>query len=680
EVLAEGTLTPPPPGCAAAEPAQVPAGAYFTGKVEQDGSGLVRVYFDGNQVLSTTVPASESAGGFAGVYYEGAAGAFDDFTLQGPEISADPHVSVSVDASQPGETAPEGFFGAMLVWLALTNGMDAYFGDWDELRDNLAALETVFPLISEMGVKSLRFPGGLVSNEYDWKLHIGDFYGDKNDPRHPNGLSLDEFMQMAENLGAKPVFTVNASDPGWGWGPIVGAQEAADLVEYLTIPYDGSNPDPDGLSPTDPDNIDWAKRRADDGRIEPYKILGFEIGNELRGPPYLLQTPPATAYANRLVGFASAMKAVNPNIKIGAVGADVPGRADYAPWYETVYNAISTSNCDLRPLDGIPAPCADFWIKHILGPGLNVTTPGSQGFGYDGQGAVVERGFEVPVAGSYKIALSAHTSGITGPYPLLQMQVDGGAAVDHVFDIRNNGVETHPAWTAMHLYRSPAFTLSAGTHTIRFTRQNNGIGATNRRLLLYPTVHLERATDPASFTRIDLKDTEVLSRLLQSTATSNARFVLDPSPTPGGTLYGLPLWITELYFAYEQYDPPVSGQEALQYAAPMDPTVDDLREALAEANLYADFWNQGVQQVSSLLLFDEERGAGLVEGVALDIRHGDQTLLDRYGTPNPPRLRPRGMMLAEMTRHWKGRKLPTSTAGPTYDVLGNTLDGFSIGS
>jgi alpha-N-arabinofuranosidase len=57
------------------------------------------------------------------------------------------------------------------------------------------------------------------------------------------------------------------------YGAAVGnAKDAADLVEYLNSPNDGSNPN---------DGTDWAAVRAANGHPEPYNIKYFEIGNEM---------------------------------------------------------------------------------------------------------------------------------------------------------------------------------------------------------------------------------------------------------------------------------------------------------------------------------------------------------------------------------------------------------------
>jgi len=50
------------------------------------------------------------------------------------------------------------------------------------------------------------------------------------------------------------------------------ANDAADLIEYLNSPNNGSNPN---------GGVDWAAVRAANGHPEPYGIKSFEIGNEM---------------------------------------------------------------------------------------------------------------------------------------------------------------------------------------------------------------------------------------------------------------------------------------------------------------------------------------------------------------------------------------------------------------
>jgi alpha-L-arabinofuranosidase len=132
----------------------------------------------------------------------------------------------------------------------------------------------------------LRFPGGnwvdgsSIANAYHWKLTIGD--PANRIPRNntwgyvvDNGLGYHEYLQLCEDLGATPVFCINAgmdvnqnAVPLDQLGPWI--QEALDAIEY-------ANGDT---------NTAWGAQRAANGHPAPFNLQYIEIGNENRGAAY----------------------------------------------------------------------------------------------------------------------------------------------------------------------------------------------------------------------------------------------------------------------------------------------------------------------------------------------------------------------------------------------------------
>ena len=128
-------------------------------------------------------------------------------------------------------------------------------GIWDPRRGK--SVSEVISLAKGAGVVIVRFPGGGGANRYDWKTSIGN--------RRVHFLyGLDEFLRTCEEVGADVIFTVSYFSGD--------EHDAADLVEYLNRPNDGTNPD---------GGIDWAAGRAKNGHNLPYNIKYFEIGNEV---------------------------------------------------------------------------------------------------------------------------------------------------------------------------------------------------------------------------------------------------------------------------------------------------------------------------------------------------------------------------------------------------------------
>ena len=124
----------------------------------------------------------------------------------------------------------------------------------------------VLDLVRELGVTTVRYPGGNFVSGYRWEDGVGP-RADR--PRRldlawhttePNEVGVDEFMRWAQKVGAEPMMAVNLGTRG--------VQEALDLLEYCTVRS--------GTALAD-------QRRAN-GAPEPYRIPIWCLGNEMDGP------------------------------------------------------------------------------------------------------------------------------------------------------------------------------------------------------------------------------------------------------------------------------------------------------------------------------------------------------------------------------------------------------------
>ena len=170
---------------------------------------------------------------------------------------------VTVDVSQTLRPVDGRWFGANVA--SFVSGFD--------MPDNLS-------LLTEMGCRSLRFPGGGMSDAYHWSSNYWTGHGTQP-------TTFGNFMHIATNLGANVFITVN-----YGTGT---TNEAADWVRSANIT----------------------------------NHCGFkywEVGNENywsgevdsnTAPPYQPHDP--STYAKRFRDYYTAMKAVDPTIKVGAV-------------------------------------------------------------------------------------------------------------------------------------------------------------------------------------------------------------------------------------------------------------------------------------------------------------------------------------------------------------------------
>jgi alpha-L-arabinofuranosidase len=150
----------------------------------------------------------------------------------------------------------------------------------------------------------MRFPGGcwVEGDDFEhmnhWKNTIGNM-----DVRTPlwniwgyyatHGLGYHEYLQLAEDLGAEPLFCINV---GMSHKEIIPmdrmgqwVQDALDAVEYANGPT----------------NSVWGAMRAGAGHPAPFNLKYMEIGNENGGTPYSQRWPL----------FVNAIHAKYPEIK-----------------------------------------------------------------------------------------------------------------------------------------------------------------------------------------------------------------------------------------------------------------------------------------------------------------------------------------------------------------------------
>ncbi len=217
--------------------------------------------------------------------------------------AAPPDVTVTVNARAAMATVPD-------------TGLGVNQAIWDQELGSTA----VSGLLKDAGVQVMRYPGGSYGDIYHWENHTapGGFVAP--------GTDFDTFMASVRRVGAQPMIIAN-----YGTGT---PAEAAGWVRYANI-------------------------------TKGYGARYWEVGNENYGNGHYGANWEAdnhadkspTAYANSVVAYADAMKAVDPNVQVGAVlttpanwpDAIVAG-GDAATWNQTVLS--------------IAGPKIDFVILH----------------------------------------------------------------------------------------------------------------------------------------------------------------------------------------------------------------------------------------------------------------------------------------------------------------------------
>ena len=145
------------------------------------------------------------------------------------------------------------------------------YGTFDS--KNMKMKDEFVELYKDAGFGSIRYPGGTISNLFNWKTTLGPkeqrkkqihgFYNNQGQGGIAPNFGIGEIATFADEVDSEIVYVYSL-----GRG---NAQDAADLVEYLNAKV-GTNPN---------GGIDWAQVRAGNGHTEPYNVRYFEIGNEM---------------------------------------------------------------------------------------------------------------------------------------------------------------------------------------------------------------------------------------------------------------------------------------------------------------------------------------------------------------------------------------------------------------
>ena len=167
--------------------------------------------------------------------------------------------------------------------------------------------------LDALNPKFMRFPGGCfvegMSREtaYEWKRTIGPL---EQRPGHMNqnwgypctdGMGYHEYLQLAEDLGAEPLYVVNVGIWHGGFQPYDQLDEyiqnALDAIEY-------ANGDA---------STEWGRKRIENGHKKPFNLRLIEVGNEN------YQVNPGEQsdhYAERYAQFYKAIKEKYPYVQL----------------------------------------------------------------------------------------------------------------------------------------------------------------------------------------------------------------------------------------------------------------------------------------------------------------------------------------------------------------------------
>ena len=265
------------------------------------------------------------------------AGYFDDLYVgtavpsEGPVTKSAPVpglilAQVTLDPTRDIRPIPPALYGTNVEWIRNANGL--YNPATNGLDRRLTGLAR------DLGVSLIRFPGGIFCDFYHWKNGVGPRASRPRSPHmpgsnetSPNNFGTDEALELARDLGAPLLITVNI---------VTGTpQEAVEWLQYIAS-------------------------RTGPGKAPP--VTYWEIGNEqyVKGDEEYAKagTMAPDEYARRFLKFAAALKSADPSAKVGLISDENYGRTiphPYPNWTEQVL-AQAASQADFVAVHNAYAP------------------------------------------------------------------------------------------------------------------------------------------------------------------------------------------------------------------------------------------------------------------------------------------------------------------------------------
>lgn len=188
----------------------------------------------------------------------------------------------------------------------------------------------VLELVRELGVSTIRYPGGNFVSGFRWEDSVGPR---EQRPRRldlawhsteTNEIGLHEFSDWLDKAGSDLMLAVNLGTRG--------VLEALDLLEYSNVPG----------------GTTLSQQRIDNGRAEPFGVQMWCLGNEMDGP-WQLGHRSADDYGKIASQTAKGMRQLDPSIELvvcGSSGAQMP---TFGEWERVVlehtYDDVDMISC-----------------------------------------------------------------------------------------------------------------------------------------------------------------------------------------------------------------------------------------------------------------------------------------------------------------------------------------------
>jgi alpha-N-arabinofuranosidase len=188
----------------------------------------------------------------------------------------------------------------------------------------------VTELVRELGVTTIRYPGGNFVSGFRWEDSVGPR---ESRPRRldlawhsteTNEVGLHEFSGWLDGIGSELMLAVNLGTRG--------VQEALDLLEYTNLAAGTA----------------LADLRAANGHPAPFGVSMWCLGNEMDGP-WQLGHLSADDYGKLAAKTASAMRQFDPSLELVVCGSSSASMPTFGEWERVVlghtYDDVDYISC-----------------------------------------------------------------------------------------------------------------------------------------------------------------------------------------------------------------------------------------------------------------------------------------------------------------------------------------------
>ncbi|MPQ96626.1 alpha-L-arabinofuranosidase [Modestobacter sp. I12A-02628] len=194
---------------------------------------------------------------------------------------------------------------------------DGLYEPGHESADEDGFRTDVLELVRELGVSTIRYPGGNFVSGYRWEDGVGPR---ESRPKRldlawhsleTNQVGLHEFARWNDKAGSELMLAVNLGTRG--------VLEALDLLEYSNV-RSGST---------------LSDQRVANGATDPFGVKMWCLGNEMDGP-WQLGHRSAEDYGKIASQTAKAMRQLDPDVQLVVCGSSNSQMPTFGTWERTV--------------------------------------------------------------------------------------------------------------------------------------------------------------------------------------------------------------------------------------------------------------------------------------------------------------------------------------------------------